>query len=78
MSEKKSILAGTDRNEEPGEREKKSKHGTSETPAEGAGFSRRDFIRGTGLAGVAGSATVLLGDEGAEILTKTPLGPIIR
>ncbi|HKS66517.1 MAG TPA: (2Fe-2S)-binding protein [Candidatus Acidoferrales bacterium] len=71
MSEKKSILAGTDRNEEPGEREKKSKHGTSETPAEGAGFSRRDFIRGTGLAGVAVSATVLLGDEVARAAGRT-------
>jgi len=30
------------------------------------GFSRRDFIRGTGIAGVAMSATVLLGDEVAK------------
>lgn len=66
MSEKKSIPTGVGRNEEPGEREKKSKRGKSETPAEGAGFSRRDFIRGTGLAGVAVSATVLLGDEVAK------------
>lgn len=39
------------------------------TPAEesaAGGFSRRDFIKGTGLAGVAVSATVLLGDEVAK------------
>jgi xanthine dehydrogenase YagT iron-sulfur-binding subunit len=33
---------------------------------ESAGFSRRDFIKGTGLASVAVSATVLLGDEVAK------------
>jgi xanthine dehydrogenase YagT iron-sulfur-binding subunit len=37
-----------------------------EDPSSKSGFSRRDFIRGTGLAGVAVSATVLLGDEVAK------------
>jgi xanthine dehydrogenase YagT iron-sulfur-binding subunit len=32
-------------------------------------FSRRDFIRGTGIAGVAVSATVLLGEEVARATT---------
>jgi xanthine dehydrogenase YagT iron-sulfur-binding subunit len=36
------------------------------SPGEGPGFSRRDFIKGTGLASVAVSATVLLGDEVAK------------
>ena len=41
----------------------------SETPAGGAnggeqaGFSRRAFIRGTGIAGIAASAGVLIGDQ---------------
>jgi xanthine dehydrogenase YagT iron-sulfur-binding subunit len=37
---------------------------------ESAGFSRRDFIKGTGLASVAVSATVLLGDEVARAAGK--------
>jgi xanthine dehydrogenase YagT iron-sulfur-binding subunit len=35
-------------------------------------FSRRDFIRGTGIAGVAVSATVLLGEEVAKAATPPP------
>jgi xanthine dehydrogenase YagT iron-sulfur-binding subunit len=39
------------------------KRTVSEDSSSKTGFSRRDFIRGTGLASVAVSATVLLGDE---------------
>jgi xanthine dehydrogenase YagT iron-sulfur-binding subunit len=42
------------------------KRTASEDSSSKSGFSRRDFIRGTGLAGVAVSATVLLGDEVAK------------
>jgi xanthine dehydrogenase YagT iron-sulfur-binding subunit len=37
-------------------------------------FSRRQFIKGTGLAGVAVSATVLLGDEVARAAGRVPAG----
>ncbi|HUJ30680.1 MAG TPA: (2Fe-2S)-binding protein [Candidatus Acidoferrum sp.] len=37
-----------------------------------SGFSRRDFIKGTGIAGVAVSATVLLGDEVAKAAGRAP------
>jgi xanthine dehydrogenase YagT iron-sulfur-binding subunit len=42
------------------------KRTVSEDSSIKTGFSRRDFIRGTGLASVAVSATVLLGDEVAK------------
>ena len=40
-------------------------NGSRESSSSG-GFSRRDFMRGTGIASVAMSATVLLGDEVAK------------
>lgn len=42
-------------------------------PSNKTGFSRRDFIKGTGIASVAVSATVLLGDEVAKAAGR-PVG----
>jgi xanthine dehydrogenase YagT iron-sulfur-binding subunit len=42
-----------------------------EAPRPG-GVSRRDFMRGTGIAGVAMSATMLLGDEVAKAAGRAP------
>ena len=58
MSNKDSFPPGTGRNGR-----KIHEQGASDGSA---GFSRRDFIKGTGLASVAVSATVLLGDEVAK------------
>ncbi len=43
----------------------RKRNGSGESSSS-AGVSRRDFIRGTGIAGVAMSATALLGDEVAK------------
>ena len=43
-------------------------------PSNKTGFSRRDFIRGTGIASVAVSATVLLGDEVAKAAARPAVG----
>lgn len=65
MSNKKSVPPGAGRNDDVEERVKdeRSKRAAAD---EATGFSRRDFIKGTGLASVAVSATVLLGDEVAR------------
>jgi xanthine dehydrogenase YagT iron-sulfur-binding subunit len=65
MSNKKSVPPGAGRNDDVEERVKdeRSKRAAADEPT---GFSRRDFIKGTGLASVAVSATVLLGDEVAK------------
>jgi xanthine dehydrogenase YagT iron-sulfur-binding subunit len=67
MNKKNSIAPGAGGNGD-GVREDASKNERRKrgAPEEGAGFSRRDFIKGTGLASVAVSATVLLGDEVAK------------
>ena len=58
MSNKDSVPPGAGRN---------GRTIQEQDPSDGsAGFSRRDFIKGTGLASVAVSATVLLGDEVAK------------
>lgn len=62
MSKKNSVPPDSGRN--GGDRQKGSDLRKRTDPEELAGgFSRRDFIKGTGLASVAVSATVLLGDE---------------
>lgn len=63
MSNKESAPPGAGRNDNLERNDKKSRE---TVPGESAGFSRRDFIKGTGLASVAVSATVLLGDEVAK------------
>jgi xanthine dehydrogenase YagT iron-sulfur-binding subunit len=50
------------------------KRTVSEDSSIETGFSRRDFIRGTGLASVAVSATVLLGDEVAKAAGRLQSG----
>ncbi|HLV96494.1 MAG TPA: (2Fe-2S)-binding protein [Candidatus Acidoferrales bacterium] len=69
MSNKKSVPPGAGRNDDVEERVKdeRSKRAAADEPT---GFSRRDFIKGTGLASVAVSATVLLGDEVAKAAGK--------
>ena len=69
MSNKKSVPPGACRNDDVEERVKdeRSKRAAADEPT---GFSRRDFIKGTGLASVAVSATVLLGDEVAKAAGK--------
>jgi xanthine dehydrogenase YagT iron-sulfur-binding subunit len=71
MSNKKSVPPGAGGN---GDRADARRKGDEEhkKPAAGepSGFSRRDFIKGTGLASVAVSATVLLGDEVAKAAGK--------
>jgi xanthine dehydrogenase YagT iron-sulfur-binding subunit len=63
MSNKDSVPPGAGRNGR--------KLHEQDAPDESAGFSRRDFIKGTGLASVAVSASVLLGDEAAKAAGRT-------
>lgn len=57
-----------------GKDEVPKKQTVSEDSSSKSGFSRRDFIRGTGLAGMAVSATVLLGDEVAKAAGRPQTG----
>lgn len=54
--------------------EVRNKRTLLEDPTSKGGFSRRDFIKGTGIAGVAVSATVLLGDEVAKAAGRPQTG----
>jgi Xaa-Pro dipeptidase len=45
---------------------------------EGMSFHILSWLMGTGRGDYFVSSTVLLGPHGAEVLTKTPFGPIIR
>ena len=58
--------------------DKKDKERPKKRPASdellSSGFSRRDFIKGTGIASVAVSATVLLGDEVAKAAGRPQAG----
>jgi xanthine dehydrogenase YagT iron-sulfur-binding subunit len=56
-------MSNKDPQDARGKDEVPQKQTVSEDSSSKSGFSRRDFIRGTGLAGMAVSATVLLGDE---------------
>ncbi|HTS13932.1 MAG TPA: (2Fe-2S)-binding protein [Candidatus Limnocylindrales bacterium] len=49
-----------------------AKEAPSEEQLNHAGVSRRDFIKGTGIASMAVSATVLLGDEVAKAAGRSP------
>jgi xanthine dehydrogenase YagT iron-sulfur-binding subunit len=66
MSNKSSKPPDAGRNGDGQERQKDVGPRKQAASDESAGFSRRAFIKGTGLASVAMSATVLLGDEVAK------------
>jgi xanthine dehydrogenase YagT iron-sulfur-binding subunit len=68
MTKKNSIPSGAGNGDghDARERQKDEERRMRSPSDEQAGFSRRDFIRGTGLASVAVSATVLLGDGVAK------------
>jgi xanthine dehydrogenase YagT iron-sulfur-binding subunit len=51
-------------NKYPQDNQPRNQHTADESPT--GGFSRRDFMKGTGLASMAVSATVLLGDQVAK------------
>lgn len=67
MSKKNSVPPGAD-GEGVRDRDKKPRRAATDEPS---GYSRRDFIKSTGLASVAVSAGVLLGDEIAKAAGKT-------
>lgn len=70
MSNKNSVPPGSGRNgDEAREREKDERQKRAGSD-DASGVSRRQFIKGTGLASVAVSATVLLGDEVAKAAGK--------
>lgn len=54
--------------------ELRTKRTLPDDPSAKSAFSRRDFIKGTGIAGVAVSATVLLGDEVAKAAGRPQSG----
>lgn len=63
-------MADKDPQAEPPRKRKSSGSGSPDAKD----FSRREFIKGTGLAGVAVSATVLLGDEVVKAAGRPPGG----
>lgn len=60
--------------ENKGKGDRSKKGPTFHDPFNKSGFSRRDFIKGTGIASVAVSATVLLGDEVAKAAGRPGTG----
>ena len=70
MSNKNSVPPGAGRNGDGAREREKDERQKRAAADEASGVSRRQFIKGTGLASVAVSATVLLGDEVAKAAGK--------
>jgi xanthine dehydrogenase YagT iron-sulfur-binding subunit len=68
MSNKHSVPPGADNADVQDQDNKKQRKHAADEPS---GYSRRDFIKSTGLASVAVSAGVLLGDEIAKAAGKS-------
>ena len=74
MSDKNSVPPGAGRDGDARERQNDDERRKRAVPDEPSGVSRRAFIKGTGLASVAVSASVLLGDEVAKAAGKAQGG----